>query len=121
MNHERSDYCPRLCAGRRGSARGQAPVPKKLLFLTHAGLYKHTSLGPAEKAVAELGARHGFEVTTLEGYKQDLEQVLDLVDDLGRVSRDGSTVLMLMTQRQSAAGRPVQKKAVVDYVRGAPD
>ena len=27
-------------------------APKKLLFLTHAGLYKHTSLGPAERAVA---------------------------------------------------------------------
>ena len=35
-------------------ARSSRPA-KKLLFLTHAGLYKHTSLGPAEKAVIELG------------------------------------------------------------------
>ena len=27
------------------------PASKKLLFLTHAALYKHTSLGPAENAV----------------------------------------------------------------------
>src|SRR5689334_7534863 len=58
-------------------ATGQTPAKKKLLFLTHAGLYKHTSLGPAEKAVTELGADGGIEVTTLEGYKQDAAQ-LDL-------------------------------------------
>ncbi len=37
-----------------------APAPKRLLFLTHAGLYKHTSLGPAEVAVTELGKTGGF-------------------------------------------------------------
>ena len=32
--------------------QGASTTPsKKLLFLTHAGLYKHTSLGPAENAV----------------------------------------------------------------------
>ena len=49
--------------------------PKKLLFLTHAALYKHTSLGPAEKAVTELGKTGGYEVTTVEGYKQDPKQL----------------------------------------------
>jgi type 1 glutamine amidotransferase len=53
----------------------QAPKPKQLLFLTHAGLYKHTSLGPAEKAVIELGKTGGFDVTTVEGYKQDPKQL----------------------------------------------
>jgi hypothetical protein len=48
-----------------------AQSPKKLLFLTHAGLYKHTSLGPAETAVIELGKTGGFDVTTVEGYKLD--------------------------------------------------
>ena len=57
--------------------RTQAPARKKLLFLTHAALYKHTSLGPAEKAVTELGAQGGFDVTTLEGYKQE-SAMLDL-------------------------------------------
>ena len=53
------------------SAATPQPPSKKLLFLTHAALYKHSSLAPAEKAVAELGGRNGFAVTTLEGYKQD--------------------------------------------------
>ena len=42
-------------------------------------LYKHTSLGPAEKAVTELGKTGGFEVTTVEGYKQDAEAARFLV------------------------------------------
>ena len=54
-----------------------APPSKKLLFLTHAALYKHTSLGPAETAVTELGKQGGFSVTTVEGYKQDADK-LDL-------------------------------------------
>ena len=48
-----------------GRGRGVAPPPPathKLLFLTHAGLYKHTSLGPAEQAVKEMGTRNGFAV-----------------------------------------------------------
>ncbi|MGE3508911.1 MAG: ThuA domain-containing protein [Vicinamibacterales bacterium] len=59
---------------------GQAPAPpggpgKKLLFLTHAGFYKHPSLGPAEKAVIEWGKPGGFSVTTVEGYKYDAKQL----------------------------------------------
>jgi hypothetical protein len=53
----------------------QTPARKKLLFLTHAGLYKHTSLAPAEKAVTELGVKGGFDVTALEGYKQDSAKI----------------------------------------------
>ena len=56
------------------AAQATAGTPKKLLFLTHAALYKHTSLGPAEKAVIELGKAGGFDVTTVEGYKQDSER-----------------------------------------------
>ena len=55
--------------------RTQAPAKKRLLFLTHAGLYKHTSLGPAERAVTELGQAGGFDVTTVEGYKQEASQI----------------------------------------------
>ena len=51
-----------------------AQAPKKLLFLTHAGLYKHTSLDDAEKAVSELGKSGGFDVTTVEGYKLDAKE-----------------------------------------------
>ena len=57
------------------AASVSAQPPRKLLFLTHAALYKHTSLGPAEKAVIELGKTGGFEVTTVEGYKQDAKQL----------------------------------------------
>jgi len=46
---------------------------RKLLFLTHAGYYKHTSLGPAELAVAEMGKAGGFAVTTVEGYKHEAD------------------------------------------------
>jgi len=55
-------------------AQAQAP-PKKLLFLTHAGLYKHTSLGPAEEAVTGWGKAGGFEVTTVKGYQQEAAQI----------------------------------------------
>ena len=103
-----------LCALAAASAGAQAPVPKKLLFLTHAGLYKHTSLGPAEKAVAELGGRHGFEVTTLEGYKQDSASLdLSIITSEYLARFDG---LMLMTNGNLPL-TPVQKRAIVDYVR----
>jgi hypothetical protein len=35
------------------TVRTPTTARKKVVFLTHAGLYKHTSLGPAEKAVTE--------------------------------------------------------------------
>ena len=73
----------------------QAPAKKRLLFLTHAALYKHTSLGPAEKAVIELGQSGGFDVTTVEGYKQDASKI-----DLTFLTPEylaGFDALMLMT------------------------
>jgi uncharacterized protein len=63
-------------AGRgRGAAPPPPPATHKLLFLTHAGLYKHPSLGPAEQAVKELGTRNGFAVTTVEGYKYEADKL----------------------------------------------
>ena len=71
------------------------PAAKRLLFLTHAALYKHSSLAPAEKAVAELGAKHGFDVTTLEGFKQDTSAIdLSIITPAYLAQFDG---LMLMT------------------------
>lgn len=64
-----------VMTGLVGLGAAQQPARKKLLFLTHAGLYKHTSLGPAEKAVIELGKTGGFDVTTVEGFKQDAEKI----------------------------------------------
>ena len=92
----------------------QAPQQKRLLFLTHAALYKHSSLGPAEKAVTDWGRTSGFDVTTLKGYEQD-PQNLDLSaltpEYLGQF--DG---LMLMTN----GNLPLtdhQKETILDFVR----
>jgi type 1 glutamine amidotransferase len=94
-------------------AVAQAPAPKRLLFLTHAGLYKHTSLGPAEQAVAELGQTGGFDVTTVEGYKQDAS-ALDLTF-LTPQYLAGFDGLMLMTNGNLPLTDP-QKKALLDFV-----
>src|SRR5262249_33333370 len=92
----------------------QAPGRKTLLFLTHAALYKHTSLAPAEKAVTELGAKGGFDVTTLEGYKQDADKIdLSMISPEYLARYDG---LMLMTNGNLPLTAE-QKRAVVDYVR----
>ena len=67
-----------ICLGGVVAANTPGPqAPKKLLFLTHAGLYKHTSLGPAEMAVASWGEEAGYEVTSVQGYLQEQEE-LDL-------------------------------------------
>lgn len=96
------------------SLGAQQPARKKLLFLTHAGLYKHTSLGPAEKAVIELGKAGGFEVTTVEGYKQEAEKL-----DFSFFTPEylaGFDGLMLMTNGNLPM-TDAQKKALLDFVR----
>src|SRR5438132_4807485 len=85
--------------------------PKKLLFLTHAGLYKHPSLGPAEKAVTELGKKGGFEVTTLEGFRQDADKI-----DLSMITADYLAQfdgLMMMTNGDLPMTE-AQKQAIVE-------
>ncbi len=104
-----------LCAFALVSGSAQTPAAKKkLLFLTHAALYKHSSLAPAEKAVTDLGAKGGFEVTTLEGYKQDTAAIdLSIITPAYLAQYDG---LMLMTN----GNLPItvgQKQAIVEYVR----
>ena len=95
------------------SVSGQAP--KKLLFLTHAALYKHTSLGPAEKAVIELGKAGGFEVTTVEGYKQDAKQ-LDFSFFTPEYLNQFDGVMMMTNGNLPMSD--AQKKALVDFVKG---
>jgi hypothetical protein len=94
----------------------QAPAPsKKLLFLTHAGLYKHTSLGPAEKAVTELSKTGGFEVTTVEGYKQEAARIdLTFLTPEYLAGFDG---LMLMTNG-NLPFTEAQRANLLEYVRG---
>jgi type 1 glutamine amidotransferase len=96
-------------------AATQSNASKRLLFLTHAALYKHTSLGPAEIAVRELGQDGGFEVTTVEGFKQDADTL-----DLKFLTADylaGFDGLMLMTNGNLPL-EDAQKRAIVDFVRG---
>jgi type 1 glutamine amidotransferase len=96
------------------TVRGQTAPRKRILFLTHAALYKHASLGPAETAVTEYGRTGGFDVTTLEGYKQDsakLDMSFLTPDYLSQF--DG---LMLMTNGNLPL-TDTQKRAIVDYVR----
>ena len=95
------------------AAATQAPAKKRLLFLTHAGLYKHTSLGPAEKAVTELGQAGGFEVTTVEGYKQDADKIdLTFLTPEYLERFDG---IMLMTNGNLPLA-PAQRKSLLQFV-----
>ena len=88
---------------------------KKLLFLTHAGLYKHTSLGPAEKAVTELGKAGGFEVAALEGYKLDSkEHDFSFLTPEYLAQFDG---VMMMTNG-NLRFTEAQKKNLLDFIRG---
>ena len=92
---------------------GEAQGPKKLLFLTHAGLYKHTSLGPAEQAVTELGKNHGFEVTAVEGYKLDAKD-----HDFSFLTPEylaGFDGVMMMTNG-NLRFTDAQKKHLLDFV-----
>jgi type 1 glutamine amidotransferase len=97
------------------SAQATAAMPKKLLFLTHAALYKHTSLGPAEKAVTELGKAGGFAVTTVEGYKQDPKQ-LDFSFLTPEYLNQFDGVMMMTNGNLPMSD--AQKKALLDFVKG---
>jgi len=90
-----------------------AQGPKKLLFLTHAGLYKHTSLGPAEKAVMELGKAGGFDVTALAGYQLDAkEHDFSFLTPEYLAQFDG---VMMMTNG-NLRFTEAQKQSLVDFV-----
>jgi type 1 glutamine amidotransferase len=106
-----------LLASLVGTARQGSPATpasRKLLFLTHAALYKHTSLGPAENAVTELGKQGGFSVTTVQGYKQDADK-LDLTF-LTPEYLDQFDGLMLMTNGNLPLTDD-QKRALIEFVR----
>jgi hypothetical protein len=97
------------------SLRGQAPSRKRLLFLTHAALYKHSSLAPAEAAVVEYGKTGGFDVTVLEGYKQESAKLdLSFLTPQYLSQFDG---LMLMTNGNLPL-TDAQKASIVEFVRG---
>jgi type 1 glutamine amidotransferase len=98
----------------RGAQPQLTPASKKLLFLTHAALYKHTSLGPAEHAVTELGKQGGFSVTTVQGYKQDADKLdFTFLTPQYLEQFDG---LMLMTNGNLPLSDD-QKRALIEFVR----
>src|SRR6188768_4036906 len=102
-------------AGRgRGTPPPPPPATHKLLFLTHAGLYKHTSLGPAEQAVKEIGTRNGFAVTTVEGYKYDADTL-----DFSFLTRDYLNQfdgIMMMTNGNLPFTQ-AQKEMLLEFVK----
>jgi len=103
-----------LLAAGVAAAPASPQAPKKLLFLTHAALYKHTSLGPAETAVASWGEADGYEVTTLQGYLQDRSELdLSMITAEYLAQFDG---VMMMTNGNLPL-REEQKRALVDFVR----
>jgi uncharacterized protein len=106
---------PQQQGGRgRGAAPPPPPATHKLLFLTHAGLYKHTSLGPAEQAVKEMGTRNGFAVTTVEGYKHDADKL-----DFSFLTRDYLNQfdgIMMMTNG-NLPFTVAQKEMLLDFVK----
>ncbi len=92
----------------------QTAARKSLLFLTHAGLYKHSSLGPAEQAVAAYGKTGGFDVTTVEGFKQESDALdFSFLTPEYMARFDG---IMLMTNGNLPL-TDAQKQSLVDYVR----
>ena len=97
------------------SVDARQEAPKKLLFLTHAGYYKHTSLGFAEEAGTSWGPDAGFEVTVHQGFLQDAEEL-----DLSFLTAEylaGFDGLMMMTNGNLPLSDD-QKEAIVDFVRG---
>lgn len=101
-----------LCLGSVEVSAQQAP--KRLLMLTHAGLYKHSSLGPAEAAVTAWGRDAGFEVSTLQGYLQDASEL-----DLSTVTAQylaGFDGIMMMTNGNLPMDQ-AQRRALTDFVR----
>ena len=106
---------PQQPAGRgRGTPPPPPPATHKLLFLTHAGLYKHTSLGPAEQAVKDMGTRNGFAVTTVEGYKSDADKL-----DFSFLTRDYLNQfdgIMMMTNGNLPFTQ-AQKEMLLEFVK----
>jgi type 1 glutamine amidotransferase len=95
-------------------AAPSVPATRKLLFLTHAGYYKHTSLGPAEQAITDLGKANGYVVTTVEGYKHDADKL-----DFSFLTRDylyQFDGIMMMTNG-NLPFTDAQKQMLLDFVR----
>lgn len=98
----------------------RAGARKKVLFLTYPGVgalgsHGHASLPAAEQQVVEYGKTGGFDVTTLKGYEPGVgKQDLTFFTPAYLKQFDA---LMMMANGDIGL-TPVQKKAIVDFVRG---
>ena len=94
---------------------GQSPEPpKRLLLLTHASLYQHPSLEPAERSVTAWGVDAGYEVTGLRGYAQESDDL-----DLSMISAgylDQFDGIMMFTNGNLPMDQS-QRRAITDFVR----
>ncbi len=96
------------------AAQAQDSARPRLLFLTHAGLYKHSSLERAERTVTELGRQGGFDVTTVEGYRYEADDIdLSFISAEYLSQYDG---LMMITNGNLPLTQ-VQKGALIEFVR----
>ncbi len=95
-------------------AQSQEP-PKRLLFLTHASLYQHPSLEPAERSVTAWGEDAGFAVTGLRGYAQESSNL-----DLSMISADYLDQFdgIVMFTNGNLPMDDSQRRAITDFVRG---
>jgi len=94
-------------------------APKKVLFFTYPGVgapgsHGHPSLVPAEQQAVEFGKSGGFDVTTLKGYEPGVgKQDLSFFTAAYLNGFDG----LMMMANGDIGMTPVQKKAIVDFVR----
>jgi len=99
--------------------QGGAAARKKVLFLTYpgvgaAGSHGHASLPPAEEQAVAWGKVGGFDVTTLKGYQPGVgKQDLSFFTTAYLNQFDG----LMMMANGDIGMTPVQKKAIVDFVR----
>ena len=100
--------------------QSQSSARRKVLFLTYPGVgapgsHGHASLPAAETQAVEYGKVAGFDVTTLKGYEPGVgKQDLTFFTPAYLNQFDG---LMMMANGDIGL-TPVQKKAIVDFVRG---
>jgi len=100
--------------------QAQSSARRKVLFLTYPGVgapgsHGHASLPAAETQAVEYGKVAGFDVTTLKGYEPGVgKQDLTFFTPAYLNQFDG---LMMMANGDIGL-TPVQKKAIVDFVRG---
>jgi len=110
-----STFTPRL-----GAQAPRAAANKKVLIFTYPGVgapgsHGHASLPAAEEKTGEWGKANGFEVTALKGYEPGVgKQDLSFFTPAYLNQFDG----LIMMANGDIGLTPVQKKAIVDFVKG---